>query len=270
VSALLAAAAGALTFAAAWELAGLGVPRAARRVLRRVGARAGWPASRTAEARLRRAGLEGRLDARGLAAAKVVGAALGVLAWFAVLPVAPGRLAPPLALILVAAGYLAPDAWLERRARARAARLVAALPDALDLFAVGAAAGRSPASLFGELARGSSGPLARELAVAVAEIECGSSQERALADLRERVPAPAVASLAAALERSRRYGSPLARELHEQAAALRAEERRRIAERAARAAPKIQLVVALVLVPSVLLVIAAALIAHADALFGAL
>ena len=36
-----------------------------------------------------------------------------------------------------------------------------------------------------------------------------------------------------------------------------------------RAAPKIQLVVALVLVPSVLLMILAALIAHSDALLGA-
>lgn len=270
MSALLAATAGALTFAAAWELAGTGLPRAAHRTLRRLGAAAGWATSRGVDARLRRAGLEGRLDARGLAAVKAAGAALGALAWLAVLPVAPGRLAVPLALGLVAAGFLAPDAMLERRARARAARLVAALPDALDLFAVGAVAGRTAASLFGELARGSSGPLARELAVAVAEIECGASQELALAHLRERVPAPAVAALAAALERSRRYGSPLASELQEQAAALRAEERRRIAERAARAAPKIQLVVALVLVPSVLLTIAAALIAHADALFGAL
>lgn len=270
MSALLAAAAGALTFATAWELAGIGLPRAARRRLRRIGAAAGGAVPLRAEARLRRAGLEGRLDARAFGAAKALAAALGGLVWLLALPVVPGRLAVPLALGLVAAGFLLPDAWLERRARARVSRLVAALPDALDLFAVGAAAGRTAASLFGELARGSSGPLARELAIALADIECGASQERALADLRERVPAPAVAALAAALERSRRYGSPLARELYEQAAALRAEERRRIAERAARAAPKIQLVVALVLVPSVLLTIAAALVAHADVLFGAL
>ena len=51
---------------------------------------------------------------------------------------------------------------------------------------------------------------------------------------------------------------------------LRRDARRRIEERAASAAPKIQLVVALVLVPSVLLMILAALIAHADALVGAL
>lgn len=66
------------------------------------------------------------------------------------------------------------------------------------------------------------------------------------------------------IERSRRYGSPLAEQLHEQASSLRGAQRRRIEEDAARAAPKIQLAVALLLVPSVLLMIAAALLANAD------
>ena len=79
-----------------------------------------------------------------------------------------------------------------------------------------------------------------------------------------------VGALAAALERSRTYGSPLAEQLHLQATALRRDARRRIEERAARAAPKIQLVVALVLVPSVLLMIVAAIVAHSDALLGQL
>jgi tight adherence protein C len=74
----------------------------------------------------------------------------------------------------------------------------------------------------------------------------------------------------AAIKRSRSYGSPLAEQLHAQATDLRRDARRRIDERAARAAPKIQLVVALVLVPSVLLMIGAAIIAHSDSLFGAL
>jgi tight adherence protein C len=147
--------------------------------------------------------------------------------------------------------------------------MVAALPDALDLVAVGAATGRTPVALLGEIAGGAPGPLAAELALAVAEIEVGARQADALAALRERTGAPELGAVAAALERSRRYGSPLADELHSQAAALRAQEQRRIEERAARAAPKIQLVVAMVLVPSALLAIAAALVAHSDALFAA-
>jgi tight adherence protein C len=66
------------------------------------------------------------------------------------------------------------------------------------------------------------------------------------------------------LERSRRYGSPLSEQLHEQASSMRGAQRRRIGEQAAKAAPKIQLAVALLLVPSVLLMIAAGLLANVD------
>ncbi len=90
----------------------------------------------------------------------------------------------------------------------------------------------------------------------------------ALAALRRRVPGSEVATLCASIERSRRLGSPLADQLRRQAASLRRDQRRAVEERAARAAPKIQLVVALVLVPSVLLMIAAGLIANADVLLG--
>ncbi len=185
-------------------------------------------------------------------------------------PALPGRLAAPLAAAMVAAGSLAPDALLERAARRRRSRAIAALPEVLDMLAVGAASGRDPATVFAELAEASSGPLAVELAGAVAEIEAGRAPRDALAALRVRIPGPEIGALAAALERSRSYGSPLAEQLHRQASALRRETRRRIEERAARAAPKIQLVVALVLVPSVLLMILAAIIAHSDALFGSL
>jgi tight adherence protein C len=102
----------------------------------------------------------------------------------------------------------------------------------------------------------------------VAEVECGRPLSEALAGLRARVPGSEIATLCAAIERSRRFGSPLAEQLRRQAGALRRDSRRAVEERAARAAPKIQLVVALVLVPSVLLMIAAGLLANADVLLG--
>ena len=63
-----------------------------------------------------------------------------------------------------------------------------------------------------------------------------------------------------ALERSRRHGVPLADTLTAQAREARAALARASREHAARAGPKIQLVVALLLVPSVLLLVAAALL----------
>lgn len=201
-------------------------------------------------------------------AAKLACAAAGALVALAAAPAAPGRVAWLVAAVLPAAGFLAPDAWAERAARLRHRRLLAALPDALDLLAIGSAAGRGPVACFGEIATAGGGPLADELRAVVAEVECGRPLAEALAGLRERVPGGEVATLCASIERSRRLGAPLAGQLRRQAAALRRDRRRATEEHAARAAPKIQLVVALILVPSVLLMIAAALLANADVLLA--
>jgi tight adherence protein C len=217
--------------------------------------------------RIARAGLESRLPLAAALLAKLAFAALGGLAALAAIPAAPGRIALLVAVGMPAAGFFVPDALLERRARLRSRRLLGALPDAFDLLAVGAASGRSPAAGFAELAR-AEGPLADELRMTLAELSCGQSLSEALRSLRARVPGAEIAALCAAIERSRRYGSPLAGQLRGQSSALRRDQRRAVEEHAARAAPKIQLVVALVLVPSVLLMIAAALIANADVLLS--
>lgn len=219
-------------------------------------------------ARIARSGLEGRLPLAAVLLAKFAGAAGGGLVALAAAPAAPGHLSLLVTAGLPAAGFFLPDALLERRARLRKRRLVGALPDACDLLAVAAAAGRGPASGFAELARGSDGPLAEELRMTVAELSCGRPLSAALRSLRDRVPGSELATLCAAIERSRRYGSPLAEQLRRQSSALRSDQRRAVEEHAAKAAPKIQLVVALILVPSVLLMIVAALIANADVLLS--
>ena len=275
-AAALAALAVLLAFAGAWELAGARGEELGTAARRALGTLSGGRARSLAEAALRlgipprltRAGLTDRVSVHAVLAGKAGGVVLGAGLAAIVAPAAPGRLSLLVAIALPAAGFLVPDALLEREARRRRDRLVLALPDALDLLAVGAEAGRGPGAVLEEIAEGTTGPLARELAVAATEIECGASQLAALEGLRERMPGGEVASLAAAIERSNRYGSPLADQLREQATALRRDHRRRIEEQAARAAPKIQLVVALVLVPSVLLMIAAALIANSDVLLG--
>jgi tight adherence protein C len=200
--------------------------------------------------------------------AKLIMSAFGALAGVAAAPAAPGRISLLVVIAMPAAGFVLPDALLEREARRSHKRLLAALPDALDLLAIGSAAGRAPATGFAEIAAAGNGPLATELGIAVTELECGVPLAEALAVLRKRVPGSEIANLCASIERSRRLGSPLADQLRRQSIALRGDQRRRLEEHAARAAPKIQLVVALILVPSVLLMIAAGLIANADLLLG--
>lgn len=203
-----------------------------------------------------------------LLAAKMASAGVGAIVALAAAPAAPGRTSLLVMVAMPAAGFVLPDALLEREARRRHRRLLASLADALDLLAIGSAAGRGPAAGFAEIAGTGNGPLADELRVVVAGLECGQPLAAALATLRRRVPGSEIATLCASIERSRRLGSPLADQLRRQAAALRRDQRRAVEEHAARAAPKIQLVVALILVPSVLLMIAAALIANADVLLA--
>jgi tight adherence protein C len=208
--------------------------------------------------------MRARASLRVKLATAIAGGAVGLVA----APAAPGRMSLLVLIAMPAAGFVVPEALLEREARRRQRRLLGALPDALDLLAIGSAAGRSPAAGFAEIANAGSGPLADELRLTVAELECGCPLADALVALRERIPGSEIATLCASIERSRRLGSPLADQLRRQSAALRRDQRRAVEEHAARAAPKIQLVVALVLVPSVLLMIAAALIANADVLLG--
>lgn len=278
MSAPLAAGAVLLAFAAIWELAGSAgdlVGGASRRALSRLtGGRARSLAEAASRLRLpeliARAGLARRVEPTMVIAAKWTGLVAGALVGLLAAPAISARLGLVVVAVLTSAGFLAPDALLQRLARRRGERLVGALPDALDMLAVGAASGRDPATVFGEIAAGTTGPLAAELASAVAEVECGTPTRVAIERLRRRVPGAELGALSSALERSRRYGSPLAEQLHVQASALRRDARRRIEDRAAKAAPKIQLVVALVLVPSVLLLIVAAIIAHSDQLLGGL
>jgi tight adherence protein C len=277
---LLAAAAVLCGFAAGQEILlrdrddGLGrrvghlLPRFAAALAARGWLNAGSPSVGSLRGRIARAGLSNRVTPEAVLVAKSIGATSGVLVGLIVAPAAPGRLSWLVLLAMPVAGFIAPDAVLDRRARMRRERLVSELPDALDLLSVSVAAGRSAAAGFADLAGAGEGPLATELAITVAELSCGAPQERALDSLRERVPGSEMAALNAAIERSRRYGSPLADQLRRQSTSLRRDQRRALEERAARAAPKIQLVVALVLVPSVLLMIVAGLAANADRLLG--
>jgi tight adherence protein C len=218
--------------------------------------------------RIASAGLTRQLSTSAVLFAKTAAAAGGGIASLLASSAAPGRLSVVVAIAMPVAGFLAPDAFLEREARRRRRTLVIALPDALDLLAVSVASGRDPAAGFAEVASGAEGPLAQELRTVVADVSCGMPTGEALRQLRDRVPGGELAALCAVLERSRRLGSPLADQLYRQAGSLRRDQHRATEERAARAAPKIQLVVALVLVPSVLLMIVAGLVANADRLLS--
>ncbi|MFN2615592.1 MAG: type II secretion system F family protein [Thermoleophilaceae bacterium] len=210
--------------------------------------------------RIAAAGRPGGLGPRELMASKLAAALAGVPAGLALAATAPGRLGVLVAPATPVLLFLAPDLWLARRTAERARRARRELPAMLDLLRVTVEAGAPLGAGLAEVGRRAGGPLADEWRAVGTLVSLGEPLEDALAGMAERLPLPEVESLVAALERARRHGSPLARALSAQAREARFELRRRVQEQAARAGPKIQLVVALLLVPSVLLLVAAALV----------
>lgn len=232
--------------------------------LARLGRRAGLPLPTPGDldARIAAAGLPPAVSADEVMAVKAGAALVGALAGVTLLlPAAPGRLGPVAALAAPAAAFIAPDLYLARRARARAQRLALDLADVLDLTRVAVAAGLPVTRALEAVGEHHAGPLARELAVTAALIEIGVPRAEAFTRLAERAPLPGVLALVAAVTRADRHGTPLGPALVSLAQDARTDHARRLQARAAKAAPKIQLAVALLLVPAAMLLLAAGLVA---------
>lgn len=224
----------------------------------------GGPAARRARpgepagSRLEAAGLD--LTAADLVAMRTGGAGAAVLLATPVCLGLPPRGAILVAAAAAAAAVLAPDVWIGRRTRRRARTMAGELADLLDLLRVAMDAGFTVRRALTEVGRRHRGLLAAEFARAAADLELGRPLAPTLAALRARVPLPAAAPLAAALERAGRHGTSAAPALRSLAQDARADATRAVAEHAARAAPKVQLVVALLLVPAAMLLVAAAML----------
>lgn len=271
VAVVMALAAGVLAAAGIVELASAG-PRGGRPVrgarrhavvgaLARLGRRAGAPAAPEDLAwRLAAAGVPPRVTAGDVMAVKGGGALAAVLLVVPLAAMFPGRSGWIAAAALPAAAFLAPDWWLSRRRRRRCAVMALELPDVLDLLRIAVGAGLPVVRALDEVGRRHHGALAGELRSCATAIGLGVPRRGALLALQRRCPLPEVAALVAAVERADRHGAPLADALTALATDARAQRAQAVRDRAARAAPKIQLVIALLLVPAVMLLVAAALL----------
>ena len=170
---------------------------------------------------------------------------------------------PTLLLALATVGgWLVPELLVLRARLVRQRAVAAALPGLMAAIASGISIGLDPLDALSAATRHRDDPLSQQFAIACERIRHGEPLEQALAVVAEGFGDPRVGSLTAELVAARRRGGDARERVSALARAARATARRREVERAARAAPMIQLVVALGLVPSVLLLIAAVVVAH--------
>jgi tight adherence protein C len=233
------------------------VRRPSAGTLARIGRGLGWRPPRGLADRIAAAGLD--RPVADVMAVKAGAAIAGLAAAVAALPLAPGRTSVLILVAAPAAAFLAPDAALRRRTKRRTQAIEAELADVLDLLRVAVAAGLAPQRALAEVGRRHPGVLAAELRRAAAQAALGVPRATTYEALERRAPAAGVPALVAALRRADRHGAALGPALAAEARAARTRQAQRAGERAARAAPQIQLVVALLLVPAVLLLVAAAL-----------
>jgi tight adherence protein C len=218
------------------------------------------PAPEALARRLAAAGAPASLTPSDVMAAKTGAALVALLAILGPATALPGRLGPALAVALPLAAASTPELWLRRRARTRARAMAVEVADVLDLLRVCVEAGRPPGAALGDVGARHRGLLGSELRRAARELALGRPSREVLGELSQRCPLEELAALIAALRRADRHGAPLAPALQALAADARAARARAVREQAAKAAPKIQLVIALLLVPAVMLLIGAALV----------
>jgi tight adherence protein C len=133
-------------------------------LLARLGRRVGAPAAPgDLGARLAAAGLATSVGTADAMAAKAGAGVAATLIAAPVLSALPLRMTLVLVPVTAAAGFLAPDLWLARRAARRAQRAGLELADVLDLLRVAVAAGLPTGRALGEVGRRHGGLVAAEL-----------------------------------------------------------------------------------------------------------
>ena len=205
------------------------------------------------------AGLAPRLSPAQLAHSRLALAQAG-LAVGAALAVASPRTGIATALALAIAGYLGPVRWITLRARRRRGQIVRELPDLIDLVVICTESGMALDPAIRVAAERLPGELSTEITQTLRELDLGTPRRAAYVALSDRLGVAELTGLVGALLQAEELGAPIAGVLRRHAALLRTARTQDMRDHAARAAPKVQLVVALVMVPAALLVILGVLV----------
>ena len=151
------------------------------------------------------------------------------------------------------------ELWIRSTARKRQDAIAREMPDFLDVLAVTVSAGLSLRAALQRVSAASDSPLGQEIRRVLDDLQLGMSRREALEHLRQRNSAPSLDSWVSAMLQAEELGAPLGDTLQEIAREVRRARAGEVRRAAAKAAPKISLVVTMIIVPGALLLIVASL-----------
>lgn len=176
-------------------------------------------------------------------------------------------LALPAALLLLA--Y--PSIWLYSEAQRRQRKIEQELPDFLDVLAITVTAGLGFRAAMERVGETLDGPLAEEVRRTMRRMEIGVHRREAFLELRDRNPRSATMGLfVTAMIQAEELGAPLADTLNQLAEDMRREFAQIARRRAARAAPRVSLIITMVIMPAVVALLVLALFLGSDVDLGTL
>ena len=209
-----------------------------RRRLDLAGNPAGWDADRVV-------GLKALCFLAGLAAGLLLPPVFGV------------SVLPTVAMVVVASllGWFGPNLYLYQVSYDRSERVRRELPDALDLMTISVEAGLAFDAALSQVARRTTGPLAKEFFRVLQEMQIGTSRLEAMRALGERTDVSELRSFLGAMVQADEFGIPIASVLRVQAAEMRVKRSQRAEEVAQKVPVKILFPLVFCLFPSMFIVI---------------
>lgn len=173
--------------------------------------------------------------------------------------------------IFLLIGFFFPQLWLSGRISARQKTVFRALPDALDLLTICVEAGLGFDAAMGKVNEKWDNDLALEFGRVLQEIRLGKLRREALRDMADRLGVSELTSFVAAVIQSEQLGVSMAKVLRIQADQMRVRRRQMAEEEAHKAPIKMIFPIALLIFPSILLVLlgpAALLLITSPAMMG--
>ena len=176
-----------------------------------------------------------------------------------------------LSAIFLMIGFFFPQLWLSGRISARQKVVFRALPDALDLLTICVEAGLGFDAAMGKVNEKWDNDLALEFGRVLQEVRLGKLRREALRDMADRLGVAELTSFVAAVIQSEQLGVSMAKVLRIQADQMRVRRRQMAEEEAHKAPIKMIFPIALLIFPSILLVLlgpAALLLITSPAMMG--